>query len=85
MYRVSGLFYDSVETVVVISSVVHSTDGTIGFGNGVVTLYNISIALFVLGLVVSGMGILNSIAECIFGVGLEEKSFSAYKKFKMEI
>ncbi|KAH1024243.1 hypothetical protein HUJ05_003764 [Dendroctonus ponderosae] len=53
MYWMSRPFNYCVESIVVISSIVDSPQGTIGFSHSVGTLYNISITDFVLTLVVS--------------------------------
>ena len=60
---------DGIESVVVIGGVINSSDGTVGFDEGVLSLDNISVTLLGLGLDVSGMGVLDSVVEGVLGVG----------------
>lgn len=71
MESLTIFFYNSSETVVIISSIVDSTKSTIRIGNTVVTLNYVSITFFMLGFMVSSMWVVNSIAELVFGVGLK--------------
>lgn len=70
MYGVSRFFNDCVESIVVVSGVVNSPSGAIRFGNSVVTLNYVTISGFVLWFVVSGVRILYSIFELVFGMGI---------------
>lgn len=65
--------HDGVESVVVISGVVNGTHGTVWFDEGVLSLDNITVAFFSLGLDVTGVGILDAIVERVFRVGLHER------------
>lgn len=69
--RVTRFRYHSVKTVVRVRGVIHCTNGTIGFHQGVLTLYYVSVARFVLGLLVARVGVSNSVFEVIFGVRLK--------------
>lgn len=62
--------HDGVESVVVIGGVVNSAHGTVWFDEGVLSLDNITVAFFGLGLDVTSMGILDSVVERVFRVGL---------------
>ncbi|CAG9771541.1 unnamed protein product [Ceutorhynchus assimilis] len=66
VHGVSRFFYDCVETVVVISGIVNSSESTIGFSYSVRSLDYVTIANFVLSFVVTGMRILNSIVVFVF-------------------
>lgn len=57
--------------VVVIGWVVDSTDGTVGFDEGVLSLYNVAIASFPLALLVTGVAVGDSVVELVAGVGLQ--------------
>lgn len=61
---------DCIESVVVIGGVINGTHGTVGFDEGVLSLNNISVALFGLGLDVTGVWVLDSIVERVLGVRL---------------
>jgi hypothetical protein len=65
----SGLVDDCVESIVVIGGVVNGSDRTISFDQRVLSLNNISVAWFMLGLDVSGMWVLDSVVEGVFWVG----------------
>lgn len=62
---------DSVETVVVVSGVMDSSEGTVGFGNGVGAFDYVTITHLLLRFVVTGVGISYSVVEFVFGVCLE--------------
>uniref|UniRef100_A0A182MRX4 Gustatory receptor n=1 Tax=Anopheles culicifacies TaxID=139723 RepID=A0A182MRX4_9DIPT len=67
-FRVMGMTHTlhmSLETVVLVRRVLHNTLGTIGFMQSVSSLDDISISMFPLALVVTGMGILYSILELV--------------------
>lgn len=67
----SGSFgNDSLETVVIISGVVHSADGTVGLNQTVLSLDNASVTGLVLALHISGVVIGDSVFERVFGVGM---------------
>lgn len=68
---VAGSGHDSVEAIMWVSGVVDGAEGTIRVSYGVLSLDYVSITGFVLGLVVSGVGVRNSVFEFVFGVGLE--------------
>lgn len=70
MYWVSRFFYDGIETTVVISGVVDSSEGAIRFGDGVRTFDDIVVTDFVLRFVVTGVGILDTVAEFVFWMRL---------------
>lgn len=76
VHWMSRFFYNSVEPTVIISGVVNSSEGTIRFGNGVGTFNYIAVTDFVLGFVVTGVGVLNSIVEFVFGVSLKARKYS---------
>lgn len=61
---------DGVESIVVIGGVVNSAHGTVWFDEGVLSLDNITVAFLGLGLDVTSMGILDSVVERVFRVGL---------------
>lgn len=61
----------SVETVMVISCVMDGSEGTIGLGYGVGSFDNVTITFFLLGFVVTGVSISNSVVEFVFGVRLK--------------
>lgn len=69
---VSRSFYDSIETIVVISSIVDGSDCTIGFSQAIRTFDYITITYFMLGFVVTSVPVLNSIIKFILGVRLEQ-------------
>lgn len=54
-----------VEPVVLVSGVLHHAHGTVGFHYGVLTLHYISMTGFMLGLLVSGMGIFYAIFKLV--------------------
>lgn len=56
--------------IVVIGGVVNSSDGAIGFDEGVLSLDYISVSGFPLGFAVTGVVISYSIVEFVFGVRL---------------
>lgn len=58
------------ESVVVVSGVVHSADGAVGLHERVLALDHISVALLVLGLDVSGVVVIDSVLELVLGVGV---------------
>jgi hypothetical protein len=64
-----GLVDDGVESVVVIGGVVNGSDWTVRFDEGVLSLDDISVALFVLWLDVSGVWVLDAVVESVFRVG----------------
>lgn len=63
-----GLVYGRLESVVVISGVVDSANGTVGLHQGVGSLDHISIASLLLGLDVSGVVVIHSVLEFVLGV-----------------
>ena len=65
-----AVLYDGVETVVVISGVLHGPDGAGSLDEGVGALYDITVAGFLLLLVVSGVSVSYGVVELVFGVGL---------------
>lgn len=65
----SGLVDDGVESVVVIGSVVDSSDRAIRFNQAVLSLDDISVAFLGLALDVSGMRVLDAVVERVFRVG----------------
>jgi hypothetical protein len=66
MDGMTGLGDDSVEPVMLVSSVVYLSDGTIGLVKHVVALYGMSVAGFVLLLNVSGVRVVDVIFEGIW-------------------
>lgn len=73
MFDWGGFVYDSVESVVFIGGIVNGSDGTIGFDDGILSFYNISITGFVLAFNVSSMVIVDTILVSVFRVGLKLK------------
>lgn len=68
---VEGLTLDnSVESVVIISGVLNSALVTIWVNNAVRSMDSISITRFSLFLNITGVGIMNSIGEVVFGVSI---------------
>lgn len=65
MMNWSGLMHDCVESVVVIGGVVDSSDRTIRFDQGVLSLYNIAVACFMLTFNISCVWVLNAIIEAV--------------------
>uniref|UniRef100_A0A6P7FLH3 Uncharacterized protein LOC114331490 n=1 Tax=Diabrotica virgifera virgifera TaxID=50390 RepID=A0A6P7FLH3_DIAVI len=59
--------YNSVKSIVWISSVVYGTFGSIGFQEGVASVNNISTTRFVLALSISGVGVTYTICEVVMG------------------
>lgn len=57
----------------IIGRVVDGTDGTIGFDEGVLSLYDVAIASFPLALLVTGVAVGDSVVELVAGVGLQRK------------
>ena len=66
----SGSVNDSIEAIVLIGSVVDSSDWTIRFDQGVGSLNNISVASFVLWLNITCMVVVDAVFEGILRVGL---------------
>ena len=66
----SAVVYDGVETVVVISGVLHGPDGAVSLDEGVGALYDITVAGFLLLLVVSGVSVSYRVTEIVFRVSL---------------
>ena len=64
------VLYDGVETIVVVSGVLHGPDGTVSLNEGVGALYDITVAGFLLLLVVSGVSVSYGVVELVFWVGL---------------
>ena len=60
-----------IETIVRISSVVYGTSGAVGFNQAVMSLNGIAFTLFRLFLYVTGVCIMNSIAELVVSWGLK--------------
>lgn len=71
VHGVSGSGNDCVETVVVVSGVMDSSQGAIGFSHGVRSFDNVTITNFLLGFMVTSVTISNTIVKFIFGVCLE--------------
>lgn len=74
MSGVSASFNVSIETVMLIGSVVDSSDCAIRFVEGVVSLDLITIALFVLLFMITSMLVFYTIFEVVFRVCLNDKS-----------
>jgi hypothetical protein len=70
---VSTLDNMSIESIVIIGSVVDGTGGSISLHKTVVSLYDITITSLALALLVSGMSISNAVLEGILGVSLKKK------------
>ena len=70
MDGMSGLFYNSVKTIMFVSGVVNSSKGTISFSEGVSSFNLVSIADFVLRLLVTSVRIMYSVAEFVFVVNI---------------
>jgi hypothetical protein len=64
-------FYDSVESVDIISGVSNGSDGTIGLNKGVLSLDGISVSGFVSVLGVSGQTVRDRISVVVLWVGIE--------------
>ncbi|CAH0677795.1 unnamed protein product [Spodoptera exigua] len=64
------LVYNSVETVVGVSSVLNSALGTVRVYHGVGAVHNITITSLVLALGVTGVSVLYIIREAVLGVGV---------------
>lgn len=60
----------SVKTIVIVSRVVYSTDCTVGFDEGVLSLYDIAIASFPLALLIAGVTVSDTVVELVAGVGI---------------
>lgn len=71
MHWVSRFFYDSVETIVVVSGIVDSSDGTVRLSNGVTAFDYVTITDFVLGFVVSCVSVLDTVVEFVLWMGLK--------------
>lgn len=56
----------------VITVVLDSAHSTIGLVQRVFALYNVTVAVLVLGLDIVGVGVLHFISELVFGVRLEQ-------------
>lgn len=67
----SDLLDYCVESVLVVSGVLHDPDGTVGLHERVSSLDHVSVALFVLLLDVSGVRVMYSVVESVLGVRLE--------------
>ena len=65
-----AVVYDGVETVVVVSGVLHGPDGAVSLNEGVGALYDITVAGFLLLLVVSGVSVSYRVTEIVFRVSL---------------
>lgn len=72
---VSGAGNNSVESIMLVGGVVNGTDGTVWFNELVLAFDYISITSFVLGFVVSGVWIFNSVFELVFGVSLKSNLY----------
>lgn len=66
---VLDLLDDCLESVQRIRSVLYNPSATVGIEQSVSSLHDITVAFFPVGLVVSGMGVLNSVVELVLGVG----------------
>ena len=73
MSSMSGVFNNSVESVVRISSVVNSSGGAVRLGQTVVSLNSVTFTLFRLFLYVTGVGIVNSVIVLVMSRSLEIK------------
>lgn len=71
MHRVSRFFYNSIETIVVVGSVVDGTESAVWFCYSVVSFDYITITFFVLGFVISCVAILNTVVEFVFWMSLK--------------
>lgn len=56
--------------MVVISGVFYLAHGTVGFNKGVASVHGATVAAFVLGLVVTSVGVSHGVREIVFGVRL---------------
>jgi len=71
MDGVAGVGDDGVESVVVVSGVVHSAGGAVGLDERVFTLDDVAVALLSSGFHVAGVAVMDSVFERVLGVGLE--------------
>ena len=71
----------SIEAVVLVSFIVNFTDGAVGFVEGVIALHLVTVTFFVLGVLVAGVVVRNSIFEVVLRMGLK-RSESNYKHNK---
>jgi hypothetical protein len=67
---VANTLDDSVETGLVVGGVFNNSFGSVSLGQFVGSLDNISVTVFPLALVVSGVRVLDAILELVFGVGV---------------
>lgn len=61
--------------MVVIGGVFYFADGTVRFDEGVASVHGTTVAAFVLGLVVTGVGVGNGVREVVFGMRLKKLYF----------
>lgn len=66
--RVVGLGDGGVEAVVPVGRVVHHSDGTVGLHQAVLSLHDLPVALLVLVLAVTGVGVVHAVLECVPGM-----------------
>lgn len=60
-----------VESVMIVGGVVNCADCAVGFLEGVRAFYYVAVADFVLGFLVSSMGVGYSVVEFVFWIGLK--------------
>ena len=73
MNGVSDFLDDSVESVVSVSSVFNYSSCAVRFDEGILTFDYISVSDFGLLFYISGVGIMNTVVESVFGISLEGK------------
>lgn len=67
----SALVNDGVESVVWVSGVVDGADCAVGFDQAVLSLHDVSLTVFGLALLVSGVGVMDSVVELVVRDGLQ--------------
>jgi hypothetical protein len=70
----SAAVHHGVESVVCVSRVGDSADSTVGLHQAVLAFYYVTISFLPLALDVSGMSVIYTVVETVFGVRLEVKT-----------
>lgn len=70
MRRMTHSLHVGLESVVLVRAVLHNPLGSVSFVKAVLSFDHVSITMLPLILVVSSFGVLNSVLELVFGVGM---------------
>jgi hypothetical protein len=76
MVSLSHPLHYSVKPVVFVSSVLHSSDGSVCVQNTVGTLHHVAVSRLPLVLDVTGVGVVNCVIELILRVSLRQQEYN---------